>query len=382
MSSISIGLVPVAILLPFILGIILKGVPLAGIIKLFGILAVFYATFSLAGGVVMYWRFSRSAWSMNSQGVSGVDCSGAKRRIGWGQIDAVVLSDSELDPPDITRLPIRSQASRTEIVARVTGTDLPELFSEIVKHAGAAHPLADWFRRGTLETARSELVALPTPGSRALVIAIWIALLGWLIGFQLWLLPKSQALEGMPECEAANWARLIIVFMLLPFALIALVLGKKAILTFRSRQVPHPNALLFFPARIKRGRTAIAETAGLAGLALFYIGIVLAAWHYLELSYIFFFLPVSVASAGKSGLGVLGFCRDPVIDRYPAKSTVPAHPVPESAWGCDPGLLHRTYCRIRIPRALPLSTFLYILNAYIHRVGRRQGGDESQETRN
>jgi hypothetical protein len=289
MSAISIGLVPVAILLPFILGIIIEGVPFAGILKLFAILAVIFATVSLVAGLVMYWRFSRSAWSMDSRGVSGVGSSCTKRHIGWNQIDAVVLSDSELDPPDITRLLVQSKANRTEILARVAGTDFPEIFNEIVKHAGPTHPMADWFRPGAMETARSELVALPTPASRAQVIAILVALLGWLIGFQLWLLPKSQVLEGMPECEAANWARLIIVSMFLPFALIALVLGRKAILTFRSRQVPHPGALLFFPARIKRGRAAIAEVPGLAFLALFYIGVLVAAWHYLELSYIFFF---------------------------------------------------------------------------------------------
>ena len=288
MSSVSVGLVPIAILWPFILGIILKGVPLAGILKMFAILAVIFATVSLAAGLVMYWRFSRTAWSMDSQGVSGIDSSGTKRRIGWNQADAVVLGDSELDPPNVTRLLIQSKANRTEILARVAGTDFPEIFNEVVRHAGPAHPLVAWFRPNALKNARTELVALPTPASRALTTTIWVALIGWLLGLYLWLLPKTHVLEGMPECEAANWMRLIIGYVLMPFALIALVLGKKAILTFRSRQVPHPGALLFFPARIKRGRAAIAEAAGLAFMALFYVGALVAAWNYLELRDFFF----------------------------------------------------------------------------------------------
>jgi len=68
------------------LGVILKGVPLAGILTMPGILAVIVATGSLAAGSVMYWRFSREAWSLDSQGVSGVDSSGTRRRIGWHRL--------------------------------------------------------------------------------------------------------------------------------------------------------------------------------------------------------------------------------------------------------------------------------------------------------
>ena len=288
MAAISVGVATIALLFPFALGIVLTGIPLAGILKLLGILAAIFATVSLVAGCVMYWLFARDAWSLDSQGVSGLDKSRTKRRIGWGQIDAVVLGEAESDPPDVTRLVIQARSSRTEIVARVVGTKLPEIFGKVMKHAGPEHPLANWFRPGALENVRRELIALPTAGSRTVVIAIWVLVLGWALGFQFWLLPISQALESMPDCEAANWMRLITVWMLSPFALAGLALAIRAILTYRSRRVPHPGAVLFFPTRIARGRKAVLKAAGMAGLAVLFIGLVIAAWHYLEFDEIFF----------------------------------------------------------------------------------------------
>lgn len=206
MAAISVGMATIALLFPFALGIVLTGIPLAGILKLLGILAAIFAAVSLVAGRIMYWLFSRQAWSLDSQVISGLDKSRERRRIGWGQIDAVVLGDAESEPADVTQLMIQSRSSRTEIVARVVGTELPEILSEVVKHAGPEHPLATWFRPGVLENVRRELIALPTTGSRTVVIAIWVLVLGWALGFQFWLLPISQALESMPDCEAANWA--------------------------------------------------------------------------------------------------------------------------------------------------------------------------------
>lgn len=288
MAAMSVGVGTIALLLPFALGIVLTGIPLTGILKLLAILAAIFATISLIAGCIMYWQFSRQAWSLDPQGVSGLDKSRTRRRIAWTQIDAVVLGEPGSDPPDVTRLVIQAKTSRTEIVARVFGTNLAEIFGEVVRHAGQGHPLAAWFRPGALENVRRDLIASPTFASRTLVILVWIAMLGWALGFQFWLLPISQDLESMPECEAANWMRLIIVYALFPFVLAALALATRAILTFRSRQIPHPGALLFFPARITRGRKAILEAAGLAGLALIYIGLVVATWRYLDLGEFFF----------------------------------------------------------------------------------------------
>lgn len=289
MAAISVGLTTIALLLPFALGIVLMGIPLSGILKLLGILAAVFATVSLVTGCGMYWLFSRDAWSLDSQGVSGLDKSRTRRRIVWTQIDAVVLGDpAEFDPPDVTRLLIQSRTSRTEVVARVAGTDFPEIFNEIVNRAGPDHPLAAWFRPGALENARRDLIALPTTSSRAVLILVWIVMLGWALGFQFWLLPISQDLESMPECEAANWMRLTIVWMVSPFVLAGLALAIRAMLTYRSRRVPHPGALLFFPTRITHGRKAVIESVGMAGLALLFIGLVIAAWNYAGFGDIFF----------------------------------------------------------------------------------------------
>lgn len=288
MAATSVGWGTIALLFPFALGIVLSGIPLAGTLKLLGILATIFATVSLVAGFALYRRYSRRAWSLDSWGVSGMDQSGSRRRLGWGQIEAVVLGDPESDPADVTRLMLQSRTNRTEIVARVVGTELPEIFDEVARHAGPEHPLAAWFRPGALEKARREHLALPMPASRALVIVIWLVLIAWAFGAQFWVVPKAQALEHAPDCEAANWMRLIIVYWLLPFALAGLGLTMRAILTFRSRQAPHPGAPLFFPTRITRGRKAIFDAAGMAGLAVLFIGLMIAAWRYFGFGDIFF----------------------------------------------------------------------------------------------
>ncbi len=106
-----------------------------------------------------------------------------------------------------------------------------------------------------------------------------------------WWHPFMNYVRSLPLCDGLPWLRGILVTFLLAFWLLALLLARTSVLTFRSGQTPLPSAWVWSRTKVHTGRIARLTAAMYALLALTLTAAPVVAAYLLQAHLIFLCLP-------------------------------------------------------------------------------------------